>query len=101
VGAYLKMIQTIKEKYPGVKIICVTPHSASRYLQASINLLRERTLNMPDVYMANSLAGMVTEQRDMGADWHPNYQGQRKIAMSLIPQISAIMGWELTDEIVR
>ena len=101
VGAYLKMIETIRNKYPGVKILCVTPHSANRYLQASLALLRERTLGMSDVFMANSLAGMVTEERDMGADWHPNYQGQRKIAMSLIPQISAIMGWELTSEIVR
>jgi hypothetical protein len=56
---------------------------------------------MDDVFMANPLAGMVTVERDMGADWHPNYQGQRKIAMSLIPQISAIMGWELTQEIVQ
>ena len=31
----------------------------------------------------------------MGSDWHPNYQGQAKIAMTLIPQISAIMGWYL------
>jgi hypothetical protein len=44
---------------------------------------------------------MVTEERDMGADWHPNYQGQCKIAMALIPQISAIMGWELTDKVVK
>ena len=101
VNAYLKMIETIRSKYPGVKILCITPHSASRYLKAALNLLRERTLGMGDVFMANSLDGMVTVERDMGADWHPNYQGQKKIAMSLIPQISAIMGWEMTDRTVE
>ena len=51
--------------------------------------------------MANPLSDMVTVERDMGADWHPNYQGQKKIAMTLIPQISAIMGWELTDKPIK
>lgn len=101
VGAYLKMIDTIRSKYKGVKILCVTPHSAGRYLESCLRLLAERTADMDDVFMANPLAGMVTVERDMGADWHPNYQGQRKIAMSLTPQISAIMGWELTQEIVQ
>ncbi|MBO4822483.1 MAG: endoglucanase [Prevotella sp.] len=100
-NAYLKMIETIKNKYQGVKIFCVTPHSASRYLQASLQLLKERVASIPDVHMANPLTDMVTVEHDMGADWHPNYQGQRKIAMSLIPQISAIMGWSLTDKVVE
>ncbi|MBO4659036.1 MAG: endoglucanase [Prevotella sp.] len=99
--AYLKMIGTIRDRYPGVKILCVTPHSASRYLQAALQLLRERTAGMTNVFMANPLSNMVTVERDMGADWHPNYQGQCKIAMSLIPQISAIMGWELTSRVVK
>ncbi len=101
VGAYLKMIETIRSKYPGVKILCITPHSASRYLESCIKLLGQRTAGMADVYMANPLSGMVTEARDLGADWHPNYQGQCKIAMSLIPQISAIMGWELTQRTIQ
>lgn len=100
-NAYLKMIETVKSRYPGVKILCVTPHSASRYLQASLQLLKERVAGITDVHMANPLTDMVTVEHDMGADWHPNYQGQRKIAMSLIPQISAIMDWSLTDKVVE
>ena len=100
-NAYLKMIETIKNQYQGVKILCVTPHSASRYLQASLQYLKERVAGIPDVYMANPLSDMVTVEHDIGADWHPNYQGQRKIAMSLIPQISAIMGWSLADKVVE
>ena len=95
------MIQHIKEMYKGVKILCVTPHSANRYLSACIDLLAKRVYGDPDVFMANPLTDIVTEARDMGADWHPNYQGQKKIAMSLIPQISAIMGWNLTDKSVE
>ena len=90
VDAYVKMLITIKSRYPGVKILCI-----------SLETLRQRTASLGDVYMANPLDGMVTVERDMGADWHPNYQGQRKIAMALIPQISAIMGWELNDKTVK
>ncbi len=101
VGAYVKMVETIQQKYPGVKVLCVTPHSANRYLQACLDLLKERTANMKDVFMANPLSNMVTVEHDMGADYHPNYQGQRKIAMSLIPQISAIMEWPMNAAIVE
>ncbi len=101
VGAYQRMIQYIKEMYKGVKILCITPHSANRYLSACIELLAKRVYGTPDVFMANPLTDIVTVERDMGADWHPNYQGQKKIAMCLIPQISAIMGWNLTDKIVE
>ena len=99
--AYVKMIETIKSRYPAAKVLCITPHSANRYLKACLQFLKERVAGMPDVYMANLLDGMVTVERDMGADWHPNYQGQRKIAMALIPQVSAIMGWQLTDKVVE
>ena len=101
VGAYMEMIKTIQQKYPDVKVLCVTPHSANRYLQACLMLLKERVASMRNVFMANPLSDIVTVEHDMGADYHPNYQGQRKIAMSLIPQISAIMEWPLTSCIVE
>ena len=51
--------------------------------------------------MANSLANIIVDNADLGSDWHPNYIGQRKIAMTLIPQISAIMGWQLSEDVVK
>src|SRR3712207_9021009 len=33
VGAYLKMIDNIRSRYGNVPVLCVTPHSANRYLQ--------------------------------------------------------------------
>lgn len=96
--AYLRMIDNIRSHYGNVPVLCVTPHSASRYLQTALDYLRERLMNKySDVYMANPMPGIVTEAADTGSDYHPNYQGQCKIAMSLIPQISAITKWNLTD----
>lgn len=31
---------------------------------------------------------------DLGSSAHPNYTGQRKLAMLLIPYVSTLTGWE-------
>lgn len=95
--AYVNLIQRVRSNYGEVPVLCVTPHSANTYLKAALRVVRDRVLNINKVYMANSLDNTVMYGHDLGNDWHPNYQGQRKIAMSLIPQISAIMGWDLVD----
>ncbi len=101
VGQYLKLISSLRKHYGNVPILCITPHSATRYLGAALQLLKERVANDKNIYMANSLANIIVDDTDLGSDWHPNYIGQRKIAMSLIPQISAIMGWQLNENIVK
>jgi lysophospholipase L1-like esterase len=100
-GAYVKLIQTLREHYGEVPVLCIEPHSANAYLHTALQEVQRRTVGMPKVFFANSLQNMVTEQYDMGADWHPNYQGQRKIASCLIPQISAIMSWALEDKVIK
>lgn len=101
-GAYIKMIKMIKSKYGNdVKILCVIPHSASLYLSACLSDLSNYISSMEGVYIANAMPGIVTEKSDMGASWHPNISGQQKIAMTLIPKISAIMGWPMEQKIVE
>jgi lysophospholipase L1-like esterase len=101
VGQYLKLIASLRSHYGNVPILCITPHSATRYLAAALQLLKERVAADKNIHMANSLANIIVDDTDLGSDWHPNFIGQRKIAMTLIPQISAIMGWQLNDNIVR
>ncbi len=96
VGSYVKLIQSVKARYgEDVAVLCITPHSANGDLKAALRELRDRTQQMPRVYMANSMDRTVSDDTDLGASWHPNYRGQCKIALSLIPQISTIMGWSV------
>lgn len=37
------------------------------------------------------------DERNLGADFHPNYEAHRKAAHVLIPYIATITGWELQD----
>ncbi len=100
VGTYVELIKDVKKQYgEDVPVLCITPHSATTYLRAALGELRNEALKLNKVYMANSLDRTVTESTDLGASCHPNYRGQCKIAMSLIPQISTIMGWTITPEL--
>ncbi len=95
VGNYKKMIATVCGHYGNIPVVCITPHSANPYLQAAIKQLAKDVAELKNVHLAQPMPDIVTYERDLGSDWHPNYQGQTKIAMTLIPQISAIMGWNL------
>ena len=38
---------------------------------------------------------------DLGASFHPNYKGQKKVASCMIPYISTLTGWEMTEKPYR
>ncbi|WP_036859548.1 MULTISPECIES: SGNH/GDSL hydrolase family protein [Prevotellaceae] len=97
VGAYLKLIDTVKLHYGDIPVFCIIPHSAGLYLTACLRQLKEKTAAHNHIYVASPMPDIITQDYDLGAAWHPNYQGQRKIAMTLIPQISAIMRWQLNS----
>ena len=99
---YMKMIRSLRSHYGNeVPILCILPHSASKYLQVSFEELRKCCYADKQVYFAEPMLEILRDQRDFGADGHPNYQGHRKIAMKLIPQISRIMNWDMEDKVVK
>lgn len=96
VGAYVKLIKNIKAHYgEDTPVLCITAHSASTYLKAAMAELAKETLKMKKVYMANPMDRVVNTETELGACWHPSFKGQCKIAMSVIPQVSTIMGWSV------
>ncbi len=49
-----------------------------------------------------SLSDMVhNDTSDLGASWHPNYEGQKKVAHCVIPYIATMTGWELSEKAIR
>lgn len=100
VSGYLKMIQQLRIKYGNVPILCVVPHSG--VLTASCQQsLKEAVGGDKNVYVNNPMNDIISPKSDMGACSHPNYVGQRKVAMSLIPRISTIMGWPLMNKVIE
>lgn len=101
INGYIKMIGYIREAYGNkVPILCVLPHSGGLTLRC-IPKMMEKMSNDKYLFMTSPMEHIVTCVYDMGASSHPNYSGHRKIAMTLIPRISAIMGWRLENKIVE
>ena len=99
VDTYVKMVNTVRSHYPDAKILCIYPHSASIFLRAALSEVGQKLYGMKDVYMAQPMGDIVKVGLDMGSDWHPNVSGHQKIAMTLIPQVSAIMGWKVGNNL--
>ena len=99
VEAYINMVKTIRSHYPDTPILCVYPHSANIFLRAAITEVGQKLTGMKNVHMAQPMGDIIQRGYDLGSDWHPNVSGQQKVAMTLIPQISAITGWQMHNDL--
>ena len=66
------------------------------YYEAIIN-----EVNDPKVFLLKLDKNLYNRTTDLGAAWHPGYSGHKKMAMWMIPYISTIMGWDLTDKVIE
>ncbi len=44
---------------------------------------------------------LLNKDNDLGSDWHPSYQGQRKMAAHIIPTLANILHWDYNDSELR
>lgn len=97
---YIKLLKEIKDNYgEGHPILCMTPkhdYLMFEYIRKVVDSCGLRNVHI--MTLTNSVHNNV---EDMGADGHPNYNGHRKIAYTVIPYISTITGWELTGNNVK
>ena len=97
-NSYDIIIKQVREVYGDVKILCVAPPKGGAF-----DYLREYCIGKRDknLHFTAYLNGVYNDDSDQGSSGHPNYEGQKKIAMTLIPHISTITGWQLTGEPVK
>lgn len=96
IHAYKLLISRLRVNYGNVPILCISPSIKQRQItQYMEHMCKE--LNDKLVYLFILPEGLCSTT-DLGAAWHPNYRGQTKMAMSLIPYISTITSWTLKPE---
>lgn len=99
-AAYLRILATLREAYGDqTPILCVAP----RVEEPAFAYIREICLDAPypNLAFAAILPGYCNNDSDLGSSAHPNYAGQRKMAMLLIPYISTLTGWEAPMQAVK
>ena len=98
---YYRLFKYIKANYgEDHPILCV----ATKTHEYLFNYVRDLVNNcdMPNVhYLGYCPAQHLHTDEDLGADVHPNYNGQQKKAYSIIPYIATITGWGLQDMPVK
>ena len=98
---YYRLFGYIKANYgEDHPILCV----ATKTHEYLFNYVRDLVNNcgLENVhYLGYCPAQHLHTDEDLGADVHPNYNGQKKKAYSIIPYIATITGWGLQDAIVE
>lgn len=94
-AGYKHLIRTLRKHYgTQVPILCIAPGVRSgipdRYIREVCREEEDARLQVTTID-----PGLCNEQEDLGSDSHPNYTGQCKMAMLLIPYISTMTGWQM------
>lgn len=93
-AAYRQLLEQVRAYYgEEVPILCVASNASEmmgRYVQ-------EAALHsgLSNIYWTAIHSGAHNLEGDMGADWHPNYAGMRKVASCMAPYIATLAGWDL------
>ena len=98
---YIRLLSSIKANYgENHPILCVASKCSEQmyeYVRAAAH-----DCGMQNVYATGVFEGVhLNTDEDMGASWHPNYVGHQKIAHTLIPYVSTLTGWTLTETPIK
>lgn len=97
---YIRLLKKVKEYYGNdIPVLCMGSN-ANPYLYDYVRSAAEHS-GLPNVaYMTISRSAHNNDD-DLGASWHPNYQGQIKVASCMIPYISTMTGWKMEEKPYR
>lgn len=98
---YHKLLEEIKANYgENHPILCC----ASKSDVNLFNYVREAALTsgMKNVHYSAIFPQVdLDDDRELGADQHPNYKAHKKIAHVFIPYVATLTGWDLTGKEIK
>lgn len=97
---YGELLGKIKANYgDDIPVLCL----ASNADEFTIDYVRNacKLSGFKNLHWLGLTDGVHNTDSDLGASWHPNYQGQRKVASCVIPYISTLAGWEMEEKAIR
>ncbi len=80
---YTRLIKFIRNQYGEIPIFCVvgpmTDEPCYSYVKKMVEANRTH-LSDPNVYFIGIPRYLMIKDKDLGSGWHPNYEGQKKMA---------------------
>ncbi len=95
--SYVKLLGKVRERYgEEIPVLCL----AAALDPGIYEYVREacRRSGLEKLWCVGLQAGIHNSESDLGASWHPNYSGQKKMASQIIPYIATITGWEMEEK---
>ena len=94
VDAYSEIIDSIMAKYGAeTPILSVMPYAIDTQIEPMFADILQRN-SKANIHFIRMPVDYINWDSDRGAVWHPNYQGQKKMAMLIIPYVATITGWD-------
>lgn len=101
VNAYCEIIDSVRARYgEQTKILSIMPYAIALEQEPMFADIMQRQADKP-TYFLRMPVDYLNWDSDRGAVWHPNYQGQKKMAMFMIPYVATIMGWDFPTKPVE
>lgn len=98
---YVEIIHNLAKHYgDDVKILCVIPCMLLAPVYDYFTEIIDKC-GVSDVHLLKMPSDLLDPATDNGADGHPNYSGHLKMAMTMIPYVSTITGWPITEKPLR
>jgi lysophospholipase L1-like esterase len=94
---YMELLNKVKANYgEDIPILCM----ASNVTPFSFDYIRTACVmsGLKNVSYMGVTTNVHNHTTDLGASAHPNYRGHIKVASNVIPYISSITGWEMTEQ---
>lgn len=94
---YGKLLAAIKANYgEDYPILCCAPKSNTDVFPYVREMVQQ--CGLKNVHYMGWFE-QVFLYEELGSDFHPNYQGHRKYAHGIVPYISTLTGWPISDEL--
>lgn len=96
---YARLLREVRGNYPSVPILCVASKAdplMGEYVEKAV-----AASGLENVFWTSIQEMAHNDTTELGASWHPNYEGQRKVAGLMIPYISTITGWEMPHKVIE
>lgn len=97
---YIRLLNKIRERCgKDVPVLCLAA-KLDPGIYAYVHEACRRS-GLEGIWDMGFQSGVHDNYGDLGASWHPNYSGHRKMASVIIPYVSTITGWAMEDKVIR
>ena len=88
--SYSQIVAAVRKMYGNIPIICIAPRVQGPCFDYIAEFVEGSSNNL---HLAAIFQDYCNNTTDLGASEHPNYEGQKKMAMLIAPYISTVTGW--------